>query len=272
MPRVGLGTFKAGGPDLRAAVAAALASGIRHIDTAAIYKNEEVVAQALWEDARVPRSSVFITSKISPYEMGEKARPAAEEILQRLKTDYVDLLLIHWPGSSGVAATSPRNAELRLATWRILEELHAQGKARAIGVSNFEPSHLRQLLPCARTRPAVNQFEVHPRRPAAELRRLCADEGIAVVAYASLGCSKLIGDPVVESVAAETARSPAQVLLRWGLQQECCVIPKSVQPERIREFAPDKLLSGWELSARQMEALAALEDGEKFCWDPSSIG
>jgi 2,5-diketo-D-gluconate reductase A len=153
----------------------------------------------------------------------------------------------------------------------VLEELHAQGKARAIGVSNFEATHLQQLLAAAATPPAVNQFEMHPRRPAAALRAACRAAGVAVVAYASLGCGKLLAEPVVQRVAKEAGKTPAQVLLRWGLEQGCAVIPKSVDPERVREFAPDALLAGWELSAGQMEALAALEDGTKFCWDPSDI-
>ncbi|GBF88570.1 glyoxal reductase-like [Raphidocelis subcapitata] len=272
MPRCGLGTFKAGGTEVRGAVSAALAAGIRHIDTAAIYKNEELIAEALWDDARIPRGDVFITSKISPYQMGRKARQAAEEILQRLRVDFVDLLLIHWPGASGLKADSPRNAELRLETWRALEALKSEGRARAIGVSNFEAGHLRQLLDGAREPPAVNQIEVHPRWPQVHLRRACAEAGVAVTAYASLGCGQLLSEPAVRRAASEAGRSPAQVLLRWGLQQGCAVIPKSVRPERVREFAPAALLQGWELSAAQMGALDALAgDACKFCWDPSNI-
>lgn len=206
---------------------------------------------------------------------------------------------------------------------QVLESLHGAGRARAIGVSNFEESHLRQLLAAARVRPAVNQarrpgrvcagrgqrarvrasqqlfagcrhqaghsvatklallpspnthmnmqFEVHPRRPGTALRGLCAAEGIVPVAYASLGCGALLSEPAVARIAAEARRTPAQVLLRWGLQQGCAVIPKSVHPGRVAEFAPHALLEGWELSEPQMAALAALEDGHKFCWDPEGI-
>jgi len=181
-----------------------------------------------------------------------------------------DLLLIHWPGASGVASTSPRNAELRLETWRVLEELAEQGKAKAIGVSNFEAPHLEQLLAVARIPPAVNQIEVHPRRPATALRRACEAAGVAVVAYASMGCGQLLTEPVVKQVAAEARRTPAQVLLRWGLQQGCAVIPKTVSAERVREHSPEQLL-GWELSAEQEAALSALQDGHKFCWNPEGI-
>jgi diketogulonate reductase-like aldo/keto reductase len=183
-----------------------------------------------------------------------------------------DLLLVHWPGASGLKADSPRNAELRLETWRALEAFKVEGKCSAIGVSNFEASHLQQLLDRAREPPAVNQIEVHPRWPQARLRRACAEAGVAVVAYASLGCGQLLSEPAVARIAADVGRSPAQVLLRWGLQQDCAVIPKSVRPERVREFAPAALLEGWELSPEQMGVLDALPgDACKFCWDPSTI-
>lgn len=153
---------------------------------------------------------------------------------------------------------------------QVLEELHSQGKARAIGVSNFEVSHLQQLLAAAHVPPAANQFELHPRRPAAALRGACGAGGVGVIAYASLGCGALLREPVVQAVAAEAGRSAAQVLLGWGLQSGAAVIPKSVSPARIAEFAPDALLS-WELSGQQMAALDGLADGHKFCWDPTGI-
>lgn len=270
LPSVGLGTFRATGEGVQAAVKAAVQCGITHIDTAAIYKNEADIAAAL-RDAGIPRSSVFITSKVSPYQQGiAKATAACADILQRLDTDCVDLLLIHWPGVARLDAKSPDNAKLRLETWRVLEGLYKSGKARAIGVSNFSAAHIQQLSAAAEVQPMVNQFEVHPKRPETELRAACAAAGIAVVAYASLGCGQLLTEPMVQQVAARVGKTPAQVLLRWGLQQGCAVIPKSVSPERIQQASPDQLLS-WELSADDMAALDALEDGTKFCWDASKI-
>lgn len=272
LPAVGLGTFRAGGAEARAAVSCALQLGIRHIDTASIYKNEAPLREAL-SSTGLPRSEVFVTSKLSPYEMGRvRAEAAVEGILQRLGTDYVDLLLVHWPGAAKTPPASPENARLRLDTWRVLEEAYGRGRCRAIGVSNFEERHVEELLRVAEVKPMVNQFEVHPRRQRRELRRLCTQHGIAVVAYASLGCGDLLAHPAVGAVAAEVGRSPAQVLLRWALQSGCAVIPKSVQPKRLAEWGEGDLLGAdWGLGPQHMAALEAMEDGHKYCWDPSPV-
>jgi diketogulonate reductase-like aldo/keto reductase len=204
-----------------------------------------------------------------------KAAAATDAILQRLRVDYVDLLLVHWPGGKGVPADSPRNAALRAETWRVLEAARAAGKARAIGVSNFEPRHLAELPPAAAGGPAVNQIEVHPRWPARALRNACASRGAAVVAYSPLGCGHLVNDPTVLRIAAALGRTPAQVLLRWGLEKGCAVIPKSVRPERVCEFAPPNVLDGWRLGDEHTALLDALVDDDagsiKYCWDPSGI-
>ncbi|KAF6255387.1 Aldo/keto reductase [Scenedesmus sp. NREL 46B-D3] len=270
LPLIGLGTFKARGESLKQAIRTALQHGIRHIDTASIYKNEDDIAAVLKEQG-VPRQDVFITSKVSPYEQGtEKATLACQQILHRLQTDYVDLVLVHWPGVARADAASPRNAELRWQTWQVLEQMQRQGKARAIGVSNYSSSHLRELVARAAVKPAVNQFELHPRRQEGPLRQACAAAGVAVVAYASLGCGHLLQQPVVRQVAARTGKTEAQVLLRWALQQGCAVIPKSVHPQYIQQHSPQQLLS-WQLSDDDMAALSVLEDGHKYCWDASDI-
>ncbi|KAG1675412.1 hypothetical protein FOA52_012331 [Chlamydomonas sp. UWO 241] len=242
MPRVGLGTFKSGGPELAATVAAALAAGIRHIDTASIYKNQAVVGQAV-RASTVPRSEVFITSKVSPYEHGTAAaRAACVAMLKQLDTGYVDLVLVHWPGAQKTPPESERNSQLRMETWRVLEEFHSQGKFRAIGVSNYEESHLAELLAAAHVLPAVNQIEVHPRRPSVALRRACREAGVAVLAYASLGSGHLLDNPVVTGAAAGLGVTPAQLLLRWGLVAGCAVIPKTVNPGHVGAFAEGELL------------------------------
>ncbi|PNW85976.1 hypothetical protein CHLRE_03g201327v5 [Chlamydomonas reinhardtii] len=274
LPTVGLGTFKAGGDEARGAVLAALKAGIRHIDTASIYKNEAPIREALAASG-LPRGSVFLTSKVSPYEQGAgRARQAVEGILERLGTDYVDLVLVHWPGVARTPPDSAANAQQRAATWSELQQLYREGRVRSLGVSNYEERHVAELMadPAAEVKPMVNQFEVHPRRPRRELRQLCKQEGIAVVAYASLGCGDLLTAPPVRRAAAAVARSPAQVLLRWALQEGCAVIPKSVRPERLAEWTEPQLLGAdWGLSGEQMAALAAMEDGHKYCWDPSGI-
>ncbi|KAF5828937.1 NADP-dependent oxidoreductase domain-containing protein [Dunaliella salina] len=212
---------------------------------------------------------LLIWCKISPYQQGaERARAAALEILQRLDSSYVDLLLIHWPGASKTKTTDPANAKLRLESWRVLEELYEQGKLKAIGVSNYEESHLKELASHAKIMPMVNQVEVHPQRPNTCLRQLCQDLGIAVVAYASLGCGHLLQNPIVLDVAQQTGKSPAQVLLRWGLQKGCAVIPKAANPGHL--IAAGELLN-WELPGDLEARLDGLENGTKYCWDPSGI-
>uniref|UniRef100_A0A7S0RDB2 NADP-dependent oxidoreductase domain-containing protein n=1 Tax=Chlamydomonas leiostraca TaxID=1034604 RepID=A0A7S0RDB2_9CHLO len=272
LPRCGLGTFKAAGDEVVGAVSVALRAGIRHIDTAQIYKNEELVSEGI-RASGVPRSEVFVTSKVSPYQQGtDKARAACEAMVSRLGGEYVDLALIHWPGASKTDASSPRNAALRLETWRVLEEGYRRGAFKAIGVSNYEAHHLAELLAAAEVAPMVNQFELHPRRQCRQLVQLCEQHGVAVVAYASLGCGDLLGHPTVIKVAQQLGWEPAQVLLRWGLQKGAAVIPKSVRPARIAGFAPGALLGpGSRIPDAQMRALDGMEDGHKYCWDASGI-
>eukprot|EP00887_Chlorella_sp_A99_P003168 scaffold9.g3168.t1 len=278
MPRVGLGTFKARGPEAAAA-------------------NEEDIAAAV-AACGVPRDQLFVTSKVSPYEVEsgpeqappdalrgpqraliqgtDKARRACEDILQRLGGSYVDLCLVHWPGVAKTPAGSPLNAHARRETWRVLEDLYRQGRFRAIGVSNYTVAHLRELLGYAEVRPAANQVECHPRCPQPELRAFCAEQGIALVAYSPLGAGQLLEEPAVARVARETGLTPAQVLLRWGLQRGLAVIPKSARGEHIRQFDPGVLLApAARLSEAQLAALdglAAEEGGQqRFAWDPSRV-
>uniref|UniRef100_A0A7R9YZL3 NADP-dependent oxidoreductase domain-containing protein n=1 Tax=Chlamydomonas euryale TaxID=1486919 RepID=A0A7R9YZL3_9CHLO len=196
-------------------------------------------------------------------------------MLSELGTEYVDLVLVHWPGAAKTPPGSEANAELRLQTWRVLEDFYRRGKFRAIGVSNYEVEHLSELLSVAAVPPAVNQFECHPRRPAHALRAACAAAGVAAVAYASLGCGQLLREPTVAAAADAAGVPPAALLLRWGLEQGCAVIPKSVDPRRVRAFAEPALLSsdvwGRREAADALSRLEALDDGHKFCWDPQGI-
>ena len=251
-------------------MAAALRAGTRHIDTATIYKNEEAVGAAVRKSG-VPRADIFVTSKVSPYEQGTaRARAAVAATLERLGLEYVDLVLVHWPGVARVPHDDPRVRQLRAETWRALEEEVARGTVRSIGVSNYEERHLRELLETATVRPAVNQVELHPRYQQRSLRRACEEMGVRVVAYASLGGGELLGDATVRAVAAAEGRTPAQVLLRWALDKGAAVLPKSVRPGRVAEQAEPRLL-GWSLSEAGTAALDAMEDGHKYCWDPSGI-
>lgn len=171
---------------------------------------------------------------------------------------------------------SLRGARLRVAgrvheaTDQLFRGFTRLASAAPAGVSNYEERHLRELLPLARIRPACNQFECHPRLPQRELRAVCHELGVVPVAYSSLGCGKLLAEPLVTSLARAEGRTPAQLLLKWGLQSGLAVLPKSVHPERIRDAAEPALL-GWELAAGTMAALDGLSDGHHYCWDPSKI-
>ena len=269
MPRLGFGC--ASNIHQRELVAA-LTAGYRLFDTAQSAQwgyDEPALASALAQTG-VPREEVFIASKISPYEMLDAAA-ACEGIVSRLGVDYLDLLLLHWPGVAKAKLTSEKNGEARATAWAALEALHERGVARSIGVSNFEVEHLRQMRAAgARIMPHVNQVEVHPEFPNAELRAACAAEDVAVVAYASLGVGDLLEDATVRRVAEGVGRTPAQVLLRWGLQQGLCVLPKSGDPPRI---AANGAVFDFELPADAMRALDGLagQGGGKRCWDPRGV-
>jgi diketogulonate reductase-like aldo/keto reductase len=255
VPKVGLGVFQAPrGEQTRAAVLAALRAGYRHIDTARIYGNEADVGAAL-RAGGVPRAEVFVTTKLWNDDQGYSAALRAfDRSLERLGLEVVDLYLLHWPVRGR-----------RLDSWRALEELHGARRVRAIGVSNFMVRHLDELLARAEVMPMVNQIEVSPFLQQRDVRARCAELGIAVEAYSPLTKGQRLDDAVVGAVAREVGRTPAQVLLRWGLQHDMIVLPKSVHPARIVENAA---LFDFELSPAQMARLDALEEGFATGWDP----
>jgi diketogulonate reductase-like aldo/keto reductase len=255
IPQVGLGVWQiARGEPTRRAVAEALACGYRHVDTARIYGNEAEVGAAVRESG-VPRAELFITTKLWNADQGyDAALRAFDASLQRLGLDYVDLYLIHWPV-----------AETRRASWRALEKLHADGRARAIGVSNYLTPHLDELLHETGVVPAVDQIEVSPFLQQRETRALCARHGIVVEAYSPLTHGQRLDAPEIAEIAAAVGRSPAQVLLRWGIQHGLVVLPKSSKAARIRENAA---LFDFVLDARAMAALDRLDEGLATGWDP----
>lgn len=255
IPQVGLGVWQAGG-GTKKAVVAALAAGYRHIDTAAVYGNEAQVGAAIAE-AGVPREQVFVTSKLWNQDHGyDKALAAFETSLKRLKLDYLDLYLVHWPV-----------AGLRLESWRALEKLAADGRVRAIGVSNFLVPHLQELTKSAKVLPAVNQIELTPFLQRAPTVALCRELGITLEAYSPLTRGQRLDHPVVVELAQAVARTPAQILLRWGIQKGFVILPKSVQPSRIAENAA---LFDFELDAAAMQRLDALEEGLVTGWNPET--
>jgi diketogulonate reductase-like aldo/keto reductase len=258
MPMLGLGVWQsAPGEETRRAVAEALAAGYRHVDTARAYRNEADVGAAIRESG-VERRDVFVTTKLWNADHGyDKALRAVDRSLESLGMEEVDLYLVHWPVEG-----------LRRDTWRAMERILADGKARAIGVSNYTARHLEEVLADARVPPAVNQVEFNPFLFQKDLLAQCRRAGVQLEAYAPLVRAHKMEHPVVQRTARKHGRTPAQVLLRWGLQRGLVVIPKSVRPERIRENCD---LYGFELDAEDMAALDGLDERYRTSWDPTAV-
>jgi diketogulonate reductase-like aldo/keto reductase len=256
IPMLGLGVYQSRpGAETREAVKAALQLGYRHVDTARVYGNERDVARGI-EESGVPRGEVFVTTKLWNDDHGyDKALKACDGSLARLGTDRVDLYLVHWPVEG-----------LRHDTWRAMERILEEGKARAIGVSNYTIRHLDELLSRCKVPPAVNQVEFHPFLFQRDLLTHCVKHGIRLEAYAPLVKAKRMEHPVVQRVARDHARTPAQVLVRWCLQHEVVVIPKSVRRERIEQNAD---VFGFSLGEGDMTALDGLDEGLRTSWDPT---
>ncbi|XP_049423902.1 glyoxal reductase-like [Epinephelus fuscoguttatus] len=272
MPILGLGTYKLVGPeDVCRAVDAALVAGYRAFDSAAIYENEADLGRALKEllpKHGLTREDVFITSKLGSMDQGDRAMEGALHSLSQLDLGYIDLYLIHWPGTRGLDVADQRNQSNRAQSWVTLEELHAQGKLKAIGVSNYTPAHMKELIESCKIPPAVLQAEFHPRLCQTELRSVCKEYGVCFQAYSSLGKGDLVTDPVVMEVAKNCDCTPAQVLLRWAVQQSVPVLPKSSNPDRIKDNAR---LFDFTLSDTDMDRLSALDCGRKYCRDASNV-
>lgn len=247
MPQLGFGVFQVPDGETTAAVAAALAAGYRSIDTAAIYGNEAGTGRALAESG-IPREELFITSKLWIDDLGYESTLAAfETSLARLGLDYLDLYLIHWPAPE---------ADKYADSWLALERLLADGRVRAIGVSNFLPEHLQRLIDLGGTVPAINQVELHPALQQRDTAVFNAAHGIATEAWSPLAQGAVLDAPAIIDIAARHQRTPAQVVLRWHLQQGRIVIPKSVTPARITANLD---VFGFTLSAEELAAVDALE-------------
>ena len=260
MPQLGFGVFQVGNEEARAAVATALECGYRSIDTAALYGNEHGVGAAV-RASGVPREELFVTTKLWNADQGTgRVRPAFERSLDRLGLDHVDLYLIHWPVPS---------RDLYVETWREFEQLSADGRVRAIGVSNFTPPQLRRLLVEGEVVPAVNQIELHPGFQQPQLRAFHAEHGIATEAWSPLGQGAALEHPVITRLAERHGKTPAQVVLRWHLQLGNVVIPKSVTPRRIRE---NIAVFDFELTAEDTLEMAGLESGNRIGPDPDVVG
>lgn len=247
IPQLGLGVLYASDEEARQAVCHALQVGYRHVDTAAIYNNEEGVGAGV-RDSGVKRDEVFVTTKVWNASQGfEAAGEALEESLRRLQMDYVDLLLIHWP--------APAN-NLFVDTWRALVRAKEQGKVRSIGVSNFNPIHLQRLIAETGVTPVMNQVELHPFFQQSELRRYHDELAIRTQAWSPLGQGEALASPVIVKIATRHQRTPAQVIIRWHLQLGNVAIPKSITPTRIEENIK---VFDFELTAADMAAIQGLD-------------
>lgn len=257
MPGLGLGVFKMSDDEVKTAVAAALDTGYRSIDTAAVYGNEEAVGAAMAASS-VAREDIFLTTKVWNEEQRKSnARNAFEESLKRLNTDYVDLYLIHWPVK-----------EHYVETWKVLEDIYDSGRAKAIGVSNFLPHHLDDLLSQTEIVPAVNQVEFHPYLVQPDLKAYCAERDIRVEAWSPLMQGHVGEDETITKLAAAHGKSPAQIVLRWNIQHGVVTIPKSSRPERVAENAA---LFDFALSDEEMAALDALDRDHRYGSHPDTF-
>lgn len=268
LPALGFGVFQTPPDETSAAVQEALRIGYRHIDTAAAYANERGVGDAIRRSG-VPRGDIFIETKVWISDYGyDETLHAFDKSAGKLGVEQIDLLLLHQP--------LPSAFDLTLAAYRALEKLLTDGKVRAIGVSNFMPTHLTRLLGEAKVVPAVNQIEVHPYFQQKELQALHAQHGILTQAWSPLGgitfyrggSRSILEDPVVLAIGRAHGKSSAQVLLRWGIQEGRSVIPKSVKPARIAENFD---VFDFELSTAEVSAIDALDTGMRGGPDPESI-
>jgi methylglyoxal/glyoxal reductase len=258
MPWFGLGVFKVKeGSEVVESVKASLKNGYKSIDTAAVYKNEEGVGQAL-KEAGVAREELFITTKVWNSDQGyDSTLQAFETSLEKLGLDYLDLYLIHWPVAGKYKET-----------WRALEKLYKDGRVRAIGVSNFHVNHLKDLMADAEIKPMVNQVEYHPHLAQTELLEFCKAEGIQMEAWSPLKQGELLSEPTIVEIAEKHGKSPAQIILRWDLQNGVVTIPKSIKEHRIIENAD---IFDFELSTEDMDRLNSLNKDERVGPDPDNF-
>lgn len=268
IPCVGYGTFRTDPAVTAQAVQDAIAAGYRHIDTAKVYENEVGVGQGI-KAAGVPREELFVTSKLWNTDRGYEATKAAfQASLDRLGLDYLDLYLIHWPANEKQFGADA--AKINAETWRAMEELYEAGKIRAIGLSNFMPHHVAELLKTAKIKPMVDQIEVHPGwTHAEEIKKLQAMD-IVVEAWGPLGGqgATVLVDPTMQKIAAAHGKSTAQVSLRWILQQGVVPLPKSVHVDRLKQ---NMELFDFELSNEEMQTIAALPNLGGQCKDPDDV-
>ncbi|SIT90722.1 aldo/keto reductase [Edaphobacillus lindanitolerans] len=258
MPRLGLGVYKMTDPDetLRA-IGTALETGYRAIDTAAVYGNEAQVGEAV-RASRIPREDLFITSKVWNTDQGyDETLRAFEQSLERLKMDYLDLYLTHWPIEGKFTDT-----------YRAIERLYEEKLIRVPGVSNHHRHHLEEVFATANVKPMVNQIELHPYLSQEELRSFCQEQDIAVTSWSPLARGRLLDEPVITRISEARGKAPAQVVIRWHLQHDLIVIPKSVHPERVAANAD---VFDFDLTDSEMEEIDGINRFERTGTDPDNM-
>lgn len=281
MPRIGLGTFGVKDRALCLKLfSEALSSGYRLIDTGTLYGNDEFIGDVVFDKLAsqdLKRDEVFIETKVAPWEHGrEQTRKAVVDSLKRLKLSYLDLVLVHWPGVAKTPPNDLKNKTMRAETWQELEDLVANGKIKSIGTSNYTQTHLEDLLTYAKIKPTVNQVEFHPMCFQKQLLSFCKSNSIYLQAYSSLGSSQskppgwtvLFGNEIVKSIAKKNNRTIPQVLLRWGLQHDCLLIPKT---SKIENLKPNLDIFDFSLDEDDMNKMNELNQDKHFCWNPSNI-
>ncbi|PRZ09323.1 2,5-diketo-D-gluconate reductase A [Isoptericola sp. CG 20/1183] len=259
IPQLGFGVFQVPPEQTRDVVSTALDIGYRHIDTAQMYRNERGVGEALAASG-LDRADYFVTSKLNnAFHAHDDALAAFDLTLEELQLEHVDLFLIHWPLPA---------VDRYVEAWGALEEIYRSGRARAIGVSNFEPHHLRRLMDETTVVPAVNQVEVHPWLGNEDVRAVDAEHGIVTEAWSPLGRGRVLEDPTIARIAENLGRTPAQVVLRWHIERGDVIFPKSVTPARIGE---NFRLFDFELSQADMADITALDRGERVGSHPDEM-
>jgi len=259
MPMIGFGVYKVSDDEAQPAVAEALAAGYRLVDTATLYGNEAAVGRAV-RASGLDRDEVFVTTKLWNDAHGDAAEAAFEASVERLGLGAPDLYLIHWPAPA---------RDRYVPTWRTLLRLRDEGRVRSVGVSNFQPAHLRRIVDDSGEVPVVNQVELHPYLQQRALREVHAELGVVTQAWSPLGRGAVLADPVLAEIARAHGATPAQVVLRWHLDLGIAVIPKSVTPERIRENLAAVALR---LTDEDHDRIAALDRGRRFGSDPDVVG
>ena len=256
IPQIGFGTFKIPDDTAAEAVKTALEAGYRHIDTAAIYRNENGVGKGIKESG-IPRNEIFLTSKLWNDDQGyDTALKAFDESLKKLGTDYLDLYLIHWPKA--------KNKE----SWKALEKVYKDGRVKSIGVSNFKEHHLDDLLTDAEITPMINQVELHPQFPQEALRNYCAKKGILIEAWGSLMQGQIFDKEAIKEIAQKHNKTVSQIGIRWALQNGVVTIPKSTHEQRIKD---NLNVFDFELDNEDMKKIAELNTGIRIGRDPDNI-